>query len=245
VDRHIQWCLDRDEIVELDRLTDDGTVIVDSKTRVRITGTTGSASLDERFAALAAAADVSAALDPQTEDTAMPELLAAGLAAWIAERAPTGRTYKYDPPPGKKPALHARLIEVLDETTENEAHWSFRAIASTAPLAVNNRIKAASTMAGLDHQVPQRRLVLLRDGHANPWPDTPRAKEIRDAFVAGGGILHDISEDDLKVFAALKAMSDNPEPGYHEWLAERRPAAPPCSRPRCPTRRPGPSRAPP
>ena len=225
VNRHAQWCLDRDEIVELGSLTDGGPVIVDGTSRVRKHHVTGSASLDERFAALVAAADVSAALDPQTEDTAMPELLAAGLAAWIAEQAPTGRTYKYDPPPGKKSALHARLIEVINEATENEEHWSFRAIASAAPLAVNNRIRAASTMAGLDHQVQQRRLVLLRNVRTNPWPDTPRAKEIQDSFVAAGGILHDIAEADLKVFAALKDMSARPDPAYHEWLTEHRPAS--------------------
>jgi hypothetical protein len=120
-------------------------------------GTADLRPLDERFAELVRAAEVGAALDPRTEDEQMPALLAAGLAAWIGEQAPTGATYKHDPLPGRKPALHGRLIEVLDEATENEAHWCFRAVASLNAIAVISRVRAACTMAGLDREVPQRR----------------------------------------------------------------------------------------
>src|SRR3989442_5616595 len=133
----------------------------------------------------------------------MPKLLAAGLAAWIDEQAPTGRTFKRDPLPPPKPALHARLIEVVDEATENEVHWGFRAIASTSAVAVINRVRAACTMAGLDPAIPQRRLVLLRRGG---WPSGKRTKEVTDGFVAAGGIVHEISEQDLKVLVALRGM---------------------------------------
>ena len=60
----------------------------------------------------------------------MPELLAAALNAWIAERD-ADQAYTCDPPPGRLVALHARLRQSLDPTTEDERHWSFRAIAAT------------------------------------------------------------------------------------------------------------------
>src|SRR5262249_41290956 len=152
-------------------------------------------ALDERFAQLVAAADVTGALGHHTEDAHMPAFLAAGLAAWIDEQASSGKAYKQDPPPGAKPALHARLTEVLNEATENEAHCGFRAIAHPNAVAVISRVKAACTMAGLDHAFPQRRLVLLRNG---PWPTGKRTKEILDGFAAAGGIVHAVPEADLR-----------------------------------------------
>ncbi|NUR31761.1 MAG: ATP-binding protein, partial [Catenulispora sp.] len=149
-------------------------------------------------------------------------LIAAGLSAWIDEQVPTGRTFKHDPLPGKKPALHGRLIEVLDEATENEAHWGFRAIGSTNAVAVISRIKAACTRIGLDLTMPQRKLVILRNG---PWPNGPRTKEIVEAFRAAGGIECTVSEADLRVLDALRRMRDEGDPGFAEWLAAKKPAS--------------------
>ncbi|MGC4837775.1 ATP-binding protein [Micromonospora vinacea] len=227
VDRHIAWCRDRDEVVELDRL-------IDGAESTPTVGTVRGASadpatderrlheLDARFADLVEAADVSAAVDPAGEDEHMPRLLAAGLAAWIAEQAPTGATYKYDPPPGRKPALHGRLIEVLDEATENEAHWCFRAIAHSNAVAVTARVKAACTLAGLDRDLPQRRLILLRNG---PWPTGKRTTEVLTGFDAAGGLRCAVSEADLRVFAALGVMAAEPSTALQEWLVARRPAS--------------------
>ncbi|MBM0236293.1 ATP-binding protein [Micromonospora sp. ATA32] len=232
VDRHVGWCRDRGEVSELDRLIEGGGLpaapsphldpAAQAATSPASTGTADLRPLDERFAQLVATADVGAALDPQTEDGHMPELLGAGFAAWIAEQAPTGATYKHDPLPGRKPALHGRLIEVLDEATENEAHWCFRAIAHPNAVAVSARVKAACTMAGLDPEIPQRRLVLLRNG---PWPSGKRTTEILDAFDAAGGLRCDIREADLRVFAALKELARAPGAAYQEWLLARQPAS--------------------
>ncbi|HZN20324.1 MAG TPA: AAA family ATPase, partial [Micromonosporaceae bacterium] len=229
VDHHIRWCLDHDEIIEMDSLAEDSGGVPGGPVGSKNDG--GSTDkgvevdltpLDDRFDELVSAADVNAALDPTTEDALVPALLGAGLAAWIDEQAPSGATYKHDPLPSKKPALHARLIQVLDEATENEAHWGFRAIASTSAIAVISRVKAACTMAGLDLEIPQRRLVLLRDGK---WPSGKRTKEVLDAFVAAGGVFHVVSNDDLKVFAALREMSAVSDTRFQAWLAERRPAS--------------------
>ncbi|TDC45853.1 ATP-binding protein, partial [Micromonospora sp. KC207] len=219
VDRHVAWCRDADEVAALDRLIDG------SQPPPPLPPPAGPADLrplDERFARLVAAADVGPALDHRTEDEHLPPLLAAGLAAWIAEQAPTGATYKHDPPPGRKPALHARLIEVLDEATENEAHWCFRGIAHPNAIATIARIRAACTMAGLDRQFPQRRLVLLRAGQ---WPTGKRTAQVLAAFDAAGGLRRAVPEADLRVYAALRELGRSPDAAYHEWLVARRPAS--------------------
>ncbi|MER7417202.1 DUF87 domain-containing protein [Micromonospora peucetia] len=247
VDRHVAWCRDRDEVTELDRLIEgaDHVDLSDPAGAGRGVGASDPAGagrgvgrqapgggpengdvrlrqLDDRFAELVAAADVAAALDARTEDEHMPTLLAAGLAAWIAEQAPTGASYKYDPPPGRKPALHGRLIEVLDEATENEAHWCFRAVAHPNAIAATARVKAACTMAGLDRELPQRRLVLLRNG---PWPTGKRTTEVLAAFDAAGGVRCGVGEADLRVFAALRELTGEAPSVLREWLVARRPAS--------------------
>ncbi|WBB81072.1 DUF87 domain-containing protein [Micromonospora sp. WMMD882] len=220
VDRHVTACRERDEIVELTRLLDvDPTAPTPVRPR---TPADALARLDARYDELVAAARVADALDPATEDTRMPELLGAGLAAWIGERSSTGATYRHDPPPGRRPALHGRLVEVLDEGTENEAHWCFRAIASGNAIAVLSRIRAACTMAGLDREIPQRRLALLRN---TPWPSGRRTAEVLAAFHAAGGTTHVVSDADLRAFAALATMAAEADPAYPDWLVSRRPAS--------------------
>ncbi|MBO4207968.1 DUF87 domain-containing protein [Micromonospora echinofusca] len=222
VDRHVLSCRDRDEVTELHRLIDGEGTAPAGTVRTPVTGTGDLRPLDRRFTELVASAQVLDALDPQTEDESMPELLGAGLAAWIAEQAPTGATYRHDPLPGRRPALHARLVEVLDEATENEAHWGFRAVTSSNAIAVISRVRAACMMAGLDREVPQRRLVLLRNG---PWPTGPRTGEVLAAFEAAGGVVHAVDEWDLRVFAALRQMAATADARFPEWLVSRRPAS--------------------
>ncbi|RGC66133.1 AAA-like domain protein [Micromonospora sp. MW-13] len=220
VDRHVAWCRDADEVTLLDRFVDGGGPPVAPPPG--LAGTADLRPLDERFARLVAAAEVRPALEHRTEDEHLPPLLAAGLAAWIAEQAPTGATYKHDPPPGRKPALHGRLIEVLDEATENEAHWCFRGIAHPNAIATIARVRAACTMAGLDRQYPQRRLVLLRNG---PWPTGKRTSEVLAEFDAAGGLRCAVAEADLRVFAALRELAREPDATFQEWLVARRPAS--------------------
>jgi hypothetical protein len=114
------------------------------------------------FAIFADSADPEAALDPATEDRHMPALLAAGFTAWIAAQGERGQAFSVDPLPNAKPTLHARLQRSLNETTEDEAHWAFRAISATNANAVLTRIRSASVAAGLDAEVRKRRLFLLR-----------------------------------------------------------------------------------
>jgi hypothetical protein len=210
-----------DEITELDHLL-DGPVVPPRSPRAVDPQDADLKRLDERFAAFVATADISEAFDQTAEDVRMRELLNAGLDSWIEEHAPSGLTYKRDPLPGAKPALHGRLIQVTDEALENEEHWGFRAIAHSNAVAAISRMKAACTMAGLDPDIPQRRLVLLRN---KPWPNGKRSKEVYDKFIADGGSVCEVSEDDLKIFAGLREMRAAPDSHLQDWLTARKPAS--------------------
>src|SRR5690606_28342737 len=84
------------------------------------------------------------------------------------------------------------------------------------------RIKAASTMAGLDRDVPQRKLFLLRNG---AWPTGPRTQETVQEFHAQGGRTVPVDPGDLKVFEALRVIQSEHHDHLPEWLAARTPAS--------------------
>jgi hypothetical protein len=104
----------------------------------------------------------------------LPPLLAAGLAAWAEEHRDLPG-FESDPPPRGKPTLHGRLRLVLDEATGDEAHWSFRAMASQNATAALRRLRNVSILAGVTERMPTRRLVILRnDGWSRgPVSTTP------------------------------------------------------------------------
>ncbi|MEU6411829.1 DUF87 domain-containing protein [Microbispora sp. NPDC046933] len=221
IDKHVRSCLASGQVTELERLTGSGSSTVDPipLPRKREPDFGG---LDRRFAELRKRADVAEALDPITEDAVMPGLLSAGLSAWIAEQGDDGRLFTQDPPPSTKPPLHARLRRTLDEATENEAHWCFRAISASHHIAALNRLKAASTAAGLDERIPARRLFVLRN---QSWAKGPVTQEALAAFEQAGGRVLQVEEDDLRIFSALRTLLTENPPDLQAWLVSRRPTS--------------------
>ena len=184
------------------------------------------AALDARFAELRAEAAVTAAvraaLDPETEDTAMPALLAAGFEAWVRELgAGDEHPFAQDPPPGKNPRLHASLRLVLDPRTERHRRWAFRAIAAGHPRAVQSRLRKAAEASGLDAGRTDRHLFVLRNA---PWPSGKVTEQETAALAAKGGVVLPASPEDLAVFAALAVLTVEHDPALNAWLAARRPA---------------------
>ncbi|MEV4415823.1 DUF87 domain-containing protein [Catellatospora sp. NPDC049609] len=177
--------------------------------------------LDRRFAELRESADVAGALHGDSEDAQMPGLLAAGLSAWIEELGEAGRAFRVDPPQGGKVPLHARLRRSLDEATEDEQHWSFRAVARTHPVAALARIQAARTSAGLSRGITKRKLFLLRNAD---WNKGAKTQEALRSFAEDGGTRLSIGEDDLRTYAALRQLLADRDPALSTWLAARRPA---------------------
>jgi hypothetical protein len=218
VERHAVECLRRDVAVELENLEDDGPFGRMEALPLRAEGSSFD-ELDARFASLVKQADVEEALNRAAEDALVPALLAAGLSALIVEMGDPA--YKHDPMPSTKPPLHARLRRTLDEGIDDEEHWGFRAIQSGHPGAVMSRINAASTVAGLDPDVPKRKLFLLRNER---WPSGPKTTATVNEFHANGGRTLPLTLDDLRTFEALRIMQSEQDGGLARWLADRRPA---------------------
>lgn len=222
-DDHIRGCLTAGTVEELTSLhksarqqdpRDVTDVVVD------VPGDTPT-SLDVRFAEYRSRAVTGAALDPEGEDTTVPELLRAALRAWIVERDGDGDEFRVDDKPGAKPALHARLRQSLDSSTDDEQHWAFRAIAHTNSVAVLNRLRSACSATGITAQVDRRRLYLLRNG---PWPGGKKTAEALAEFEAAGGRTLPMSDDDLKTMIALRDLIDDDPADLPGWLAARKPA---------------------
>ncbi|MQA95958.1 MAG: DUF87 domain-containing protein [Streptosporangiales bacterium] len=226
IENHVNACVRDGEVRELDRL-DEWTEGESPHTpatlepRVPDVPEEDLAALDARFAELRAAADVSQVFDAKTEDATVPALLTAGIEAWIKEHGEPQGLFRLDPPPSRKPALHARLRQTLDEHTERERQWSFRAIGADSAKAVLNRLRVAVAESGLDGQNPDRRLFVLRNTN---WPTGPTTTKETTAFEKNGGVAFPVTGDDLRTFSALRRMLAEDDPRLESWLAVRRPA---------------------
>ncbi|MEU7823460.1 DUF87 domain-containing protein [Catellatospora sp. NPDC049133] len=216
INEHVQACLREGSARELVGFTES-----EDRAAVLVPDEVLDDKLDRRFAELRESADVGPALAGPTEDGEMPELLAAGLSAWIEELGEAGRAFRVDPPQGGKVPLHARLRRSLDEATEDEQHWSFRAIAHTNAIAALSRLQAARTSAGLSRGIGKRKLFLLRN---IDWNKGAKTQEVLKAFAADGGTRLSLGEDDLRTFAALRQLLAERDSGLAAWLADRRPA---------------------
>ncbi len=218
VDDHIRVCLERDEVVPLAdlRVPPPAEPVVsapDDASRV--------AAIAERFTRLREEAEVGAALAPATEDAEMSRLISAGLRAWTIEQGGSRGRFKVVPGQEGSPSMHACLSETLDEETEDEAHWYFRGISHGHYRAVQARLGRFSQLVQLAPDIDKRRAVLLR----NPaWPTGPVSRRVREEFLASGGVLTSIEEDDLRAYAALAVLLEENDPALPGWLRSTRPA---------------------
>jgi hypothetical protein len=221
IDSYVRACLTSGEVREMADLLLRSTAVAPTVPAVADLPEPELAAIDTRYAELVKDAITADALDPATEDEVVPDLLKAGLTAWIAEQADPDDVFGMDPSPGGKPSLHARLRQRLDESTEDEAHWGFRAISAPHHISVLNRIKNATTAAGLTEGVSKRRLFLLRNA---PWSAGARTKEVIEAFTAAGGRRLPFPESDVAQLKALQRLLATL--GYETlqpWFRARRP----------------------
>jgi len=216
LDAHVRSCLSERRLVELEHFT----LAVDGRTPPPPVTPADSAVLDERFARLWRDADVTTPLDAKHEDNRMSELLNAALCAFVNEQSRQDLTV--DLSTVARPALHARLRRTLDEATEDEEHWSFRAIAHPHHRAVLTRLRSATLESGIRPGASTRHLVVLRNAAFARGPVTTDA--LSELEAAHGQALP-VEADDLRTFSALEKMLAEPAPGLLNWLAERRPAS--------------------
>ncbi|MCY4633323.1 MAG: DUF87 domain-containing protein [Acidobacteria bacterium] len=177
--------------------------------------------VDRRFSQFVREADVADALDEKKVDGGLPALLRAGLTAWAEENAATG-DFSVDPPLGRNPSLHARLRRIVDADTDDEVHWSFRAVLNDNAVAALHRLRAAVTASGLELSGERRRLFILRNA---AWSQGRKTRQALDAFKAHGGTVVELLEADLKVFRALQQLLEEQPKGLAAWLVAHRPAS--------------------
>lgn len=216
VGAHIATCLARGEVTELESLDTPSAEAPEEEPAAR----NGFGELDARFDLLKKQAEVAGVFDDESEDRLVPPLLGAGLAAWIIERG-AGTEWEYGGSPSSKPRIHARLVRILDESTNERAYWSFRALSATNARRAQNRLKQAREEADHVPGVPDRHLILLRN---TAWPSgevtSRKVREFRDA----GGKDMPLTSEDVRVFAALRELLDEEPPGLRDWLVSRQPA---------------------
>ena len=178
-------------------------------------------SLDRRFSELVREADVADALDEKRVDGGLPALLRAGLTAFAEENA-AADGYSVDPPLGRNPSLHARLRQVVDPDTDDELHWSFRAVLNDNAVAALHRLRAAMTASGLELPGERRRLFILRNAS---WSQGPKTQQALDGLRAHGGTVASLLEADLKVLRALQQFLEEQPKGIATWLRAHRHAS--------------------
>lgn len=212
---HIAGCLQAGTVTELTSLTAKVAPVATVPPR-------DGGALTELYDKLRAEADDLGPLEKTTEDRLMPGLLDAGLRSLVKELGGDEARFLVEADFGRKAALHARLRYVLDEASENDTHWSFRAIAADNPIAVQTRMRNAMDEAGLEAGVPSRRLILLRN---MGYPNGVKTDELKADFTARGGLALPVGAADLRTFAALRRMLDDRPPGLDAWLKQERPAS--------------------
>ncbi|WP_410634350.1 hypothetical protein [Amycolatopsis sp. cmx-4-83] len=221
VDHHIRECIRTGEVAELEKFNFGTHSLMATRTESAIPDASPDlVKLDRRFSSYRRDADVFSAMSPSTEDVTMPQLLAAGLRAWVAEQGPEASTYSVDPPLAGKPIIHARLRRMLDIDLDIEIDWSFRAIASRDPRAALQRIRMAAVACGLSVPNARHRLFILRNV---PWGGGPKMQEAIRAFTEAGGETLTVDDEDLRILTALNQMINEGGPHLGAWIRARRP----------------------
>ena len=223
VQNHCAHCRERGRVTELEQLTNEHPVPepLPNGRRRSEDPQPPPPELDRRFSQLVREADVAGVLDEKKVDGGLPALLRAGLTAWAEENAGAD-AFSVDPLPGRNPPLHARLRRIVDADTDDEVHWSFRAVLNDNAVAALHRLRAAVTASGLELSGERRRLFILRNA---TWSQGRKTRQALDAFEAHGGVVVKLLEADLTVFRALQQLIEEQPKGLAAWLGAHRPAS--------------------
>ena len=119
-----------------------------------------------------------------------------------------------------RPSLHARLTFTFREQRDLEKHYCFRSLAHTHARAVISRLDDAIKDAGLDKKLTFRHLFIVRN---EPMPTGPVTSRKVEELRGLGGVIVPLSADDLRTFAALRAMDGARLDSFDGWLRERKP----------------------
>ncbi|MCP1547248.1 MULTISPECIES: helicase HerA domain-containing protein [Methylorubrum] len=128
-------------------------------------------------------------------------------------------------PDQKIPPLHGRLIFIHRNENDRERHVCYRALQHQNAIAFQARLRAALTASGISARIPDRALLLVRRG---PMPGGGKTRQLVEAFTAAGGLLIDPSDEDLRVFVALRdlrrrAQDEGTSDRFERWLRAEQP----------------------
>src|SRR5699024_6995486 len=105
--------------------------------------------------------------------------------------------------------LHARIRLSYGNPRDKEQHYCFRALQKTHATAYQSRLNAALTASGIDHQLPFRKLTIVR---TTPLPSGKATQAITDKFTQAGGKFIAPSEQDLRTMWALNQIEQQNHP---------------------------------
>ncbi|WP_100448068.1 helicase HerA domain-containing protein [Glycomyces xiaoerkulensis] len=219
---HLNRCVELGEVTEATEL-----VAPDQKEgRPQAASPAPGEGLDADFENYRAMADIDTARSPDTVDTRMPQLLDAALRSFQVESGRDPAASQVGLPVGKRQAFHA---ELHDEDAEPRRSWSFLAISKTNPNAVQHRVAGLSARAGIgrSNRLHRSRAVLwvtAPSGEWGSWGRNTKAAKTLAEFEREGTVIM-VTEDDLRVFAALHHLHRQRRPGLEAWLRARRPAS--------------------
>ena len=123
-------------------------------------------------------------------------------------------------PDQRRPSLHGRLSFTFHDEGDREQHYCFRILDHTHAIAFQSRLKAAMTASGIDTALKFRHLFVLR---REKEPSGKKTEALVAQFKAAGGKFVAPTEQDLRVFVALQALTRKDLPEFEEWLANRKP----------------------
>ncbi|MGC7102505.1 ATP-binding protein [Amycolatopsis lurida] len=182
------------------------------------------AEYDARFARLRDQADVAAAdITRENENELAPPLLLAGLKSWITEVGNDDLKWHPESLPDHK-RLHAGLRRTVNDALDIQEQWMFRFVAEGHGTTILHRMRHAREAAGLRSGGTDRHLVLISQSEKG-WGGETTKKELGELERMGVAQRIDVSDDDIRVFYALKQMLSAQTHQLLAWLVARKPAS--------------------
>jgi hypothetical protein len=121
-----------------------------------------------------------------------------------------------------KIGLHSRLRLIFMNENDREEFFCFRCLQLPNATAFQGRLRAAITDSGVNLKLPFRRLVVVRN---QSLPSGPKTKLLVDELLKHGGRILPLPAAELHHIAALRALFDQKDPLFPEWLSSRKPLA--------------------
>jgi len=179
-------------------------------------------SLDDLYAERQRTADVAAMFDGKDNGEAITDLLTAAMEALVRQTA-VGNSQSHLSMAKPTPrGLDAQLLVRIPGSAQGTAYHGFCVLLPDAARMVQTRLLQAIIAAGIDGASAAHHLAVLR---RRPFPRGERTTEVISGLFGRGGRVLAPDDDDLRRFAALRALLEEAPGDVDAWLRQRRPLA--------------------